>query len=226
MSLPALATAAARILIVDDHPLFREGVRQYIDRQPDLHVCGEGATADEAHHLTATTAPDLVLVDISLGGTSGIDLVRSLRAAHPDILILVVSMHDESLYAERSVRAGAMGYVMKHDPPRTVVDAIHQVLSGGMHLSPKMAATLMTRLAVHPEGKPHASVESLSDREREVFDRIGRGKSTRQIAEELELTVPTINSFRARIKEKLRLKTGAELTLRALQWVQDESGQP
>ncbi len=220
------SSEASRILIVDDHPLFREGVRQYIDRQADLHVCGECATAEEAHQLTAATHPDLVLVDISLGGTSGIDLVRSLRALYPDLSILVVSMHDESLYAERSVRAGAMGYVMKHDPPRTVVDAIHRVLGGEMHLSPKMSALMLSRMVQQADHKPHASVESLSEREREVFGLIGRGKGTRQIAEEMELSIPTINSFRARIKDKLQLRTAGELTLRAMQWVQDEAGQP
>jgi DNA-binding NarL/FixJ family response regulator len=215
---------ASRILIVDDHPLFREGVRQYIDRQPDLHVCGECATPEEAHHMVEDTRPELVLVDISLGGTSGIDLVRALRAQYPDLAILVVSMHDESLYAERSVRAGAMGYVMKHDPPRTVIDAIHRVLGGEMHLSPRVAAALISGLSGQPEGRPLPAVESLSEREREVFGLIGRGKGTRQIAEEMELTVPTINSFRARIKDKLQLKTATELALRAMQWVQDESG--
>jgi DNA-binding NarL/FixJ family response regulator len=215
---------ASRILIVDDHPLFREGVRLYIDRQPDLHVCGECATQEEAHQMVEDTRPELVLVDISLGGTSGIDLVRALRSQYPDLAILVVSMHDESLYAERSVRAGAMGYVMKHDPPRTVIDAIRRVLGGEMHLSPRVAAALISGLSGQPEGRPLPAVESLSDREREVFGLIGRGKGTRQIAEEMKLTVPTINSFRARIKDKLQLKTATELTLRAMQWVQDESG--
>jgi len=217
--------APARILIVDDHPLFREGIRQYLERQPDLEVCGECATAEEALQAVPEMQPDLVTVDISLGGSSGIDLVRALRLAHPDVVVLVVSMHDESLYAERSLRAGAMGYVMKHDPPRTVVDAIHCVLAGGQHLSAKMKAGTAGGHAAEAGDAP-VDVELLSEREREVFGLIGRGKATREIAEIMDLTIPTINSFRARIKEKLRIRSGAELTVKAMNWVQNESGIP
>jgi DNA-binding NarL/FixJ family response regulator len=214
----------SRILIVDDHPLFREGIRQYIDRQADMEVCGECATPEEAHHLTRSALPDLVIVDISLGGSSGIDLVRTLRQAHPELALLVVSMHEETLYAERSLRAGAMGYVMKHDPPRTVIDAIHTILEGGVHLSPRMAEAMRNRVSDPAAAKSAASVEALSEREREVFGWIGRGLGTREIAAKMDLTIPTINSFRARIKDKLQLRNAAELSLRAMQWVQDEAG--
>jgi DNA-binding NarL/FixJ family response regulator len=214
--------APARILIVDDHPLFREGIRQYLERQPDLEVCGECATAEEALLAVPELQPDLVTVDISLGGSSGIDLVRAIRLAHPDVVVLVVSMHDQSLYAERSLRAGAMGYVMKHDPPRTVVDAIHCVLSGGQHVSAKMKAS--TDGNAEEAGDAPVGVELLSERERKVFGLIGRGKATREIAETMDLTIPTINSFRARIKDKLRIRSGAELTVKAMNWVQNESG--
>jgi len=210
---------------VDDHPLFREGIREYLERQPDLEVCGECATAQEALLAVLEKQPNLVTVDISLGGSSGIDLVRAIRSAHPDVVVLVVSMHDESLYAERSLRAGAMGYVMKHDPPRTVVDAIHCVLSGGQHASPKMKASAAGGDAPKA-GDASTGVELLSEREREVFGLIGRGKATREIAETMGLTIPTINSFRARIKEKLHLSSGAELTVKSMNWVQNESGMP
>ena len=132
MSATGEQNSSARILIVDDHPLFRQGVRQLIDHEPGLSVCGEAADADEAIRLVRETKPDLVLVDISLGGSSGIDLIKSLKADDPELPLLVVSMHDESLYAERALRAGAMGYVMKHEPPKTVVTAIHRVLGGVM----------------------------------------------------------------------------------------------
>jgi len=219
-----LETEPFRILIVDDHPLFREGIRQYLDRQADLQVCGECATSEEALQLAAERKPDVVTVDISLGNGNGIHLVKALRTAHPDLMVLVVSMHDESLYAERSMRAGAMGYVMKHDPPRTVVDAIREVLGGGMHFSQERVSSWSLRVE---QGEDAAEVTAptglLSERETEVFRWIGSGLPTREIAAVMELTIPTINSFRARIKDKLQLRNGAELALRAMQWVQEEN---
>jgi DNA-binding NarL/FixJ family response regulator len=215
--------AKSRIFIVDDHTMFREGLRQLIDREPDFNVCGDAADAAEALRNLDELKPDLVIVDISLAGTSGIDLIKSVRERHEDLPVLVVSMHEETLYAERALRAGAMGYVMKQEPAKTVKAAIRKVLAGNMHLSEKMATSMLARF-MHGDqaGRPPASpIESLSDRELEVFRMLGQGKGIRQIAEELELSIATINSFRTRIKEKLNLKTSTEVMLQAIQWVRE-----
>lgn len=217
------ATETSRILIVDDHPLFREGLHQLIDREPGLTVCGEAADSSEALQLVEEKSPDVVVVDISLGSQSGIDLIKSLKTKNPELTVLVVSMHDESLYAERALRAGAMGYVMKHESPKTVKTAIRRVLAGEMYLSERMATSLVQKLMHGGEEPLESSVSQLSDRELEVFRLLGHGKGTREIATELDLTVPTINSFRARIKEKLRLKNSSELLLQAIHWVQEQS---
>jgi DNA-binding NarL/FixJ family response regulator len=222
MSTTTAQPAPSRILIVDDHPLFREGLRQLIEREPGLSVCGEAAEAAEALRLVGETKPDLVIVDISLGNTSGIDLIKSLSAQDADLPLLVVSMHDESLYTERAIRAGAMGYVMKHEPPKTVRKAIQRVLGGEMYLSERMAASLVAKLMRGGGEREETPVSRLSDREIEVFRLLGQGRGTRQIAQELNLTVATINSFRARIKEKLHLKTSTELLLHAIHWVKEQ----
>lgn len=214
----------SRILIVDDHPLFREGLQQMIDRNPDLTVCGEAADAAAALQAIDDRKPDLVLVDISLGGSSGIDLIKHIKSKYDDLPVLVVSMHDESLYAERALRAGAMGYVMKHEPAKTVKAAISKVLGGDIYLSQKMSGTMLSKLMGGKVERPVSPVESLSDRELEVFGMLGQGKGTRLIAEELNLTIPTIHSFRARIKEKLQLKTATEVMLHAIQWVREGAG--
>ena len=222
MSNTSQPTIVARILIVDDHPLFREGLRGLIDREPGLRVCGEAADAAEAVRLVRESEPDLAIVDISLGNTSGIDLVKTLKAEHAELPLLVVSMHDESLYAERALRAGAMGYVMKHEPPKVFKAAIQRVLSGAIYLSEKMSTTLLTKLMRGSGEAEQSPVSLLSDRELEVFRLLGQGKGTRQIAQELGLSIPTINSFRARIKEKLDLKDSTALLLHAIQWVQEQ----
>ena len=215
-------TAKSRIFIVDDHTMFREGLRQLIDREPDLTVCGDAAGADEALRSIAELKPDLAVVDLSLSGTTGIDLVKALKSKHPDLPVLVVSMHEESLYAERALHAGAIGYVMKQEPAKTVKAAIRKVLGGDIHLSEKMAPTLLGKLMRGgPAEMPVSPIERLSDRELEVFRMLGQGKMTRQIAEELGLTIATINSFRNRIKEKLNLKNSAELVLHAIQWTRE-----
>jgi DNA-binding NarL/FixJ family response regulator len=215
----------SRILIVDDHPLFREGLRQMIERNPELTVCGEAADAAEAMEFIAEQKPDLVLVDISLGGSSGIDLIKNIKTKHDDLPLLVVSMHDESLYAERALRAGALGYVMKHEPAKTVKAAISKVLAGEIHLSERMSTTMLSKLMRGKTEEPISPLQSLSDRELEVFRLLGQGKGTRQIAGELNLTIPTINSFRARIKEKLNLKTSTEVMLHAIQWCREGAAQ-
>ena len=218
-------TEKSRVLIVEDHPLFREGLRQMIDRQATLSVCGEVANAAAALKAVADLRPDLVIVDISLEGTNGIDLIKSLKARHEDLPILVISMHDEALYAERALRAGALGYVMKNEPARVVKSAMVQVLGGDIFLSEKMSGSVLAKLMRGKAEAPASPVELLSDRELEVFQMLGHGKASRQIAEELDLSIPTIHSFRNRIKEKLQLKTSAEMMLHAMQWVRDHMAQ-
>jgi len=218
----AQPAARSRVILVDDHAMFREGMRQLIEREPDLTVCGDVADADEAMREIRQKKPDLVIADISLSGTTGIDLIKNIKAEFPDLPVLVVSMHEESLYAERALRAGAMGYVMKQEPAKTVKVAIRKVLGGDIHLSEKMSTTMLAKFMLGSRtNQPVSPIESLSDRELEVFRMLGEGKATRQIAEELNLTITTINSFRNRIKEKLNLKNSTELILHAVQWVRE-----
>lgn len=198
--------------------MFREGLRQLIDREPDLSVCGDAADAETALDEIRRLKPDLVIIDITLGRTNGIDLIKDVKTEHEELPVLVVSMHDESLYAERALRAGAMGYVMKQEPGKTVKTAIRKVLGGDMHLSEKMASQVITKF-MHGGGEtPPSPLERLSDRELEVFQMLGMGKGVRQIAREMNVTIPTVNSFRNRIKEKLQLKSSTEVMLHAIHW--------
>ena len=213
------APEKSRILIVDDHPLFCEGLGRMIDRHPSLKVCGQAPDAASAMRAVAELRPDLVLVDISLEGANGIDLIKSLKAKYDEIPILVVSMHDESLYAERALRAGAQGYIMKNQSIQIVRAAIFKVLGGGIFLSEKMSTSVLAKLLRGKTDQPVSSIGQLSDRELQVFQMLGEGKSSRQVAEELDLTIPTIHSFRNRIKEKLQLHNATELVLHANQWV-------
>jgi DNA-binding NarL/FixJ family response regulator len=213
-----------QIFIVDDHAMFREGLRQLIDREADLAVCGDAADATEALENINQTGPDLVIVDISLSGKSGIDLIKAIKEKHEDLPVLVVSMHEESLYAERALRAGAMGYVMKQEPGKVVKTAIRKLLAGDMHLSERMASGVISKFIRGGDDElPPSPLEKLSDRELEVFRMLGQGKGVRQIAEELGLTIPTINSFRNRIKEKLQLNSSTEVMLHAIHWSREES---
>ncbi len=219
-------TEKSRIFLVDDHAMFRDGLRQLIDREPDLTVCGDAADAETALEGIRQSKPDLVVVDITLGGTSGIDLIKAIKNESEDFQVLVVSMHDESLYAERALRAGAMGYVMKQEPAKTVKTAIRKVLGGDMHLSEKMASSVITKFMRGSEEVPLSPLEKLSDRELEVFQLLGVGKGVRQIAEDMNVTVPTVNSFRNRIKEKLQLKSSTEVMLHAIHWSREGQGNP
>jgi DNA-binding NarL/FixJ family response regulator len=211
------------IFIVDDHAMFRDGLQQLIDREADLAVCGDAAEPVEALEGIGKSKPDLVIVDISLSGKSGIDLIKAIKEKHEDLPVLVVSMHEESLYAERALRAGAMGYVMKQEPGKVVKTAIRKVLAGDMHLSEKMASSVITKFMRGTDQPPASPLEKLSDRELEVFRMLGQGKAVRQIAEEMSVTIPTINSFRNRIKEKLKLNSSTEVMLHAIHWSREES---
>jgi DNA-binding NarL/FixJ family response regulator len=216
------AVVKSRIFLVDDHEMFREGLRQLIEREPDMTVCGDAANASTALVNIESIKPDLVIVDISLGGSSGIDLVKIIRNKYEDLPVLVVSMHEESLYAERALRAGAMGYVMKHEPSKTVKTAIRKVLDGNLYLSEKMAGSMVTKLIRGGSEQSSSPLESLSERELQVFRMLGQGKSVRTIAEEMNVSVPTVNSFRNRVREKLNLKSSTDVMLQAIQWAQDQ----
>jgi DNA-binding NarL/FixJ family response regulator len=216
-------SARSRVFIVDDHAMFREGLCQLIEHDPALTVCGDAADAQMAMQGIRSSNPDVVLVDITLADSSGLELVKTIRNELEDLPVLVVSMHDESLYAERALRAGAMGYVMKNEPARTVMAAIHSVLRGEMYLSQKMSSSVLSKFMRGETEEPMSPLEILSDRELEVFRMLGQGKGTRQIAQDLDLSIPTIQSFRNRIKEKLHLKTATELVLHAIHWVQSAS---
>jgi len=216
--------AKSTIFLVDDHAMFREGLRQLIEREPDFVVSGDAANFDEAVTGIARETPDLVITDISLSGTSGIDLIKKLKVHYPELPVLVVSMHEETLYAERALRAGAMGYVMKQEPAKVVKAAVRKVLGGAIHLSEKMSAAMLGKL-VHDKGEEKAvsPIENLSNRELEVFRMLGEGKASREIAQSLDLSIATINSFRNRIKEKLNFKNSTELILNAVHWVRENS---
>jgi len=216
------AVTRSRIFLVDDHEMFREGLRQLIERENDMTVCGDAADATAALEAIEPARPDLVIVDISLAGTSGIELIKTIKARYEDLPVLVVSMHEESLYAERALRAGAMGYVMKHEPSKTVKTAIRKVLGGNLYLSEKMAGSMVTKLIRGGGSQPASPLESLSERELEFFRMLGQGKSIREIAEQMNVTVPTVNSFRHRVREKLNLKSSTDVMLQAIQWFQDQ----
>jgi len=212
----AAAPRGHRIMLVEDHPVMREGLLQLINHEPDLSICGQYEDAATAFAAIPTLCPDLVLMDLSLRGSSGLEWVKNSRASYPKVRILVLSMHDESLYAERVLRAGAAGYIMKEEAAEKVLGAIRQVLGGGVYLSEKMGAKLLRQWIGGKPPEAGSSLERLSDRELEVFGLIGQGKGTRQIAQHLRLSVKTVESHRAHIKEKLNLKDANELVHTAI----------
>jgi DNA-binding NarL/FixJ family response regulator len=212
-----MANQPSRILIVDDHPLVRAGLRALIEAEPDLTICGEVSNARDAIEMARDQEPDLALIDISLEDGSGIELIKRLKVHSPELKMLVCSMHDESLFAERAINAGARGYVNKHQVTEQVLDAIRQVLTGRIYLSEKMVERVINGFAKKKDGAA-SSIEDLSDRELEVFGLIGQGLSTSKIAERLHLSVKTVETHREKIKRKLQLATGGELVRHAVQW--------
>lgn len=214
--------AKKRIFIVDDHAMFRDGLRRLIDLEFDLTVCGDAPDAEDGMAGIRESEPDLVIVDISLDTTSGIDLIKAIKREYDDMPVLVVSMHSESLYGDRALRAGAMGYVMKSEPATTVVSAIRTVLRGNVYISDNMATLVVSKFVKGESDQIPAPLEALSDREMEVFRMLGQGKGTREIAQEMNVAIPTISSFKNRIKEKLRFKNSTEMILYALQWFRKE----
>lgn len=215
--------AKTRVLLVDDHPILRRGLAQLINQEADMTVCGEAEDAPRAFEAVSTLLPDVAVVDISLKGGNGIELIKNVKARFPDLPILVLSMHDESLYAERALRAGGLGYIMKEEAIGQVLVAIRQVLLGEIFLSDKMKAKMLQQLA-NGKAKTFVSpIEHLTDRELEVFRLIGEGRSTRQIAGELHLSVRTVEAYREYIKSKLNLKNATELVQHAFHWVHHEA---
>ncbi len=212
-----------RILLVDDHAVVRFGIAQLINRQPDMTVCGEEEDASKAMGAITTLKPNLVIADISLKDSSGLELMRNIKAQYAGLPVLVVSSHDESIYAEIAFRAGALGYLMKDEALDKIVMAIRRVLSGAIYVSDSLAAKMLQQQIRGQANINESPVKDLSDRELEVFQLIGQWKTTRDIADELHLSVKTIEYYREQIKRKLSLKNAAELTQRATAWVGREA---
>lgn len=209
-----------RILIVDDHPLVRTGFAQLIGDCPDLEVCGEAGDMAEALRQIDSIHPDLAIIDLSLAGGSGLDLIERIKSRNKDILMLVASMHDETLYAERVLSAGARGYINKQEAQDSIIRAIRQVLSGKVYLSQKMTDRLLSGMV--DANNETRDIDSLSNRELQVFELIGEGVSTSQIAEQLNISVKTIETHQSHIKKKLGLGSAHELTQRAIRWAMDQ----
>jgi len=217
-------TSTTKVFLVDDHPLVRESLASLIERQPDLSVCGEADNPAEALAGIAVSRPDVAIVDLSLGERTGLDLIRDLKTSHPRVAVLVLSMHDEQLYAERALRAGARGYIMKREATRNVILAIRRVREGRVVVSEALAETLAARLVGGVSGGPDSPVATLSDRELEVFRLVGEGRTTRQIADTLHLSIKTVQAYYARIKDKLGAGSANEMLREAIRWIEERGG--
>jgi len=211
-----------KIVIIDDHPLMRKGLAMSLESEADIRVAAQAAGAEDGLGIIEAEDPDLVVVDISLPGMSGIELVKQVQAIRPEMKTLVVSRHDEALYAERAIRAGAKGYVMKLEAPDVMIKAVRRVMNGGIYVSEKVNERLLMGMVSGNELLSQSPLDALSDRELEVFELTGKGFGTREIAERLHLSVKTVESYRARIKTKLNLSNAAELMQHAVQWVEGE----
>jgi DNA-binding NarL/FixJ family response regulator len=218
-TIPADQASKKRILLVDDHPIFRHGLTAILDRQPELIVCGHADSAPAALEQMRRLNPDLVVIDIALRGTNGIELLKWMKAERPHLAVVMLSMHEETLYALRSLKAGALAYVMKADGPKPVVDAINRALEGKLSVSSQLEEMLIFKAVHGSEAESATPVDRLSDRELEVLAMLGRGHPTRSIAMELNLSVKTIETHRAHIKEKLRLEDANEMIQFAIDWV-------
>jgi len=210
------------ILIVDDHPIFRMGMRELLNQEEDFSVCAVAENISEARKALRDHQPELAIIDISLSEENGLDLVKEIAAGPCRLPVLVLSLHDESVWAERAIRAGARGYVMKKEASESVISAIRNILDGKIHVSSDMMAHLLDKFQVNPEGRGAPTVDVLTDRELEVFRLIGSGLATREIASRMNLGIKTIGTYRDRIKQKLCIKNAAELTRRAVLWIEKE----
>lgn len=214
------AAGERTVLIVDDHPLVRQGIGILVNGEEDLTICGEAASAHEALRAMEACEPDLAVVDLSLKDSSGLELIKDIQIRFPNVRVLVLSMRDEGFYAERALRAGALGYVTKEEPREKVIEGIRKVLAGQVYVSEKIATKVMGKIvAGHGDGDQTA-MDSLTDRELEVFELIGRGMATREIAKKLHISPKTVDSHREHVKNKLQLDTAADLAKHAIQWVQ------
>ena len=213
-----MSAAKAKIFIVDDHPLVREWLTNLIDQTSDLSVCGGAEDAKTALQAIGSSGAALAIIDLSLGGSSGIDLIRSIRASYPKVAMIVLSMHDERVYAERSIRAGARGYIMKRESTKKIIDAIHEVLKGNMYLSKELTELFAEKFVSGAPANGDQPIAQLSDRELEVFQLIGQGYETREIAKSLNVNIKTVQTYCTRIKDKLKFSTGSELLREAVRW--------
>ena len=211
-------TGKRAVFVVDDHPLLRQGLALLINQQHDLEVCGEAEEAQAAMHAIAQRKPDILIVDISLNGPDGLDLLKNIRALYPDLPVLILSMHDEAIYAERALRARANGYIMKQEATEKVLVAVRRILHGDVYVSDRMASKMLQQYTGGAPSAIQSRISALSDRELEVFCLIGEGRGTREIAEELHLSIKTVETYQAHIKEKLSLRSGRELIQHAIQW--------
>jgi DNA-binding NarL/FixJ family response regulator len=210
-------TRKKTVFIVDDHPLLRQGLGLLVNREPDLVVCGEAEEAQTAMREIAAKIPDILIADISLNGPDGLELLKNLRMLYPNLPVLILSMHDESIYAERALRARANGYIMKQEATEKVLVAVRRILGGDIYLSDRMANKLLHQYVSGASVDMHSRLSALSDRELEVFRLIGEGRGTRQIAEKLHLSIKTVETYQAHIKDKLSLHSGRELVQHAIQ---------
>ena len=208
----------SRVLLVDDHPIVRQGLHLMIDREPDLMVCGEAEEARSALHAISELKPDIVVMDISLNGPSGIEVLRTVRQADSKLRVLVLSMHDENVYAERALRAGANGYIMKQEATDKVLVAMRRILGGEVYVSDRIASKMLKQFVGGAPASRRSPLDDLTDRELEVFRLIGEGHGTRQISDQLHLSVKTVETYQAHIKEKMGLKNARELVQFAIQW--------
>ena len=220
----ASQTKKSRVLLVDDHPIVRQGLALLIDREPDLAVCGEAEGAHSAFHAITTLRPDIVVLDISLSGPDGLDVLKEIRSKTASLPVLILSMHDESIYADRTMRAGANGYIMKQEATEKVLVAIRRILQGEVYLSDRLTNTMLQQYVRGAAPTEKSPLVNLTDRELEVFRLIGEGHGTRQIADELHLSVKTIESYQAHIKEKLALRNARELVQHAIEWTVNLKG--
>src|ERR1700674_2911857 len=213
-----------RILVVDDHPIIRQGLALMLNREADLVVCGEAEDATGAMLVMASARPDVLIVDISLNGPDGLDLLKNIRTTHPALPVLILSMHDESIYAERSLRAGANGYIMKQEATERVLVAIRRILEGKVYLSERLTNKMLEQFVHGAGASKNDPLMTLSDRELEVYRLIGAGHGTRQIADELHVSVKTVESYQAHIKEKLSPRNSREVVQHAFAWSVSEKG--
>ncbi len=219
---PVLA-ARKTVLVVDDHPLMRQGLALLINQQQDMQVCGEAEEAHAALLAIARLHPDIVILDISLSGPDGLELLKNIRTTNPGLPVLILSMHDEAIYAERALRARANGYIMKQEATEKVLVAVRRILNGEVYLSERMSKKMLEQYIGGAPSMIQSQIASLSDRELEVFRLIGEGRATREIAEELHLSVKTVETYQAHIKEKLVLRSGRQLIQHAIQWKINEN---